>query len=303
VPRPIGSLKTLAAGTRGAIVLGDNLPLMAALPDACIDLIYADPPFFTGAPRRGRLRDEAGEAHYDDRWGRSLGNYMPWLAERLAQMHRLLKPTGSLFVHLDYRAAHTVKVALDGLFGPKNFRNEIIWCYAVGGRPRRAFGRKHDTILFYSKSDAYVFRGEAVRIPRRGGSHMRVARDGEGRPVQEKTDPRTGKVYRYPVHAGKVPEDWWADIETLNHSDEERTGYPTQKPLRLLERIIAAASEEGAWVADFFCGSGTTAAAALALGRRALAVDDNPAAAEITRRRLPAGAAACYRLPPIVQNP
>ncbi len=125
---------------------------------------------------------------------------------------------------------------------------------------------------------------------------MRLARDGDGQPVQEKTDPHTGKVYQYPLHAGKVPEDWWTDIETLNHSDEQRTGYPTQKPLKLLERLIAACSPENGWVADFFCGSGTTAVAAVTLGRRALAVDENADAVEITRGRLSEGTAACYGL-------
>ena len=297
---PIGleglGLPALAADSRGAVLLGDNLPILAALPAACLDLIYVDPPFFSGSRRAGRLRSAGGHARYDDRWGRSLGTYVPWLIQRLEQMHRVLKDTASLWVHLDFRAVHHVKVALDDIFGRNKFRNEIIWCYSVGGRPRRAFGRKHDTILFYSKSDDYVFNAEAVRVPRRSGSHMRLSRDPAGRRVQEKTDPRTGRVYRYPLHAGKACEDWWADIETLNHSDAERTGYPTQKPLRLLERIIAAASPENGWVGDFFCGSGTTAVAALALGRRALAVDENPDAVEITRRRLPKGRVACYRL-------
>lgn len=293
---PGDDLGTLADGTRGSVILGDNLSIMAALPTECLDLIYVDPPFFTGTRRCGKLRTASGHARYDDRWGRSLGTYMPWLIERLEHARRLLKPTGSLFVHLDYRAVHYVKVALDEIFGVDQFRNEIVWCYSVGGRPRRAFGRKHDTILFYSKSNAYVFNADAVRIPRRDGSHMRVTRDQAGRPIQEKTDARTGKIYRYPIHAGKLPEDWWADIETLNHSDEQRTGYPTQKPVRLLERIITACSDEGGWVADFFCGSGTTPVATLNLGRRVLAVDENLDAVKITRRRLPDRAAACYRL-------
>jgi DNA modification methylase len=184
-------------------------------------------------------------------------------------------------VHLDYRAVHYVKVALDRLFGRDQFVNEIVWCYAVGGKGRRGFGRKHDTILWYARSIDWAFYPEAVRVPRRGGSHMRVV-DG----VQEKTDRKTGRIYRYPVAAGKVPEDWWIDVETLNHSDRERTGWPSQKPERLVERILQAVTVPGNRVADWFAGSGTTAAVAQRLGRGFLTVDREPAAIEVCRARL-----------------
>jgi DNA modification methylase len=189
-------------------------------------------------------------------------------------------------VHLDYRAVHYVKVALDRLFGRGRFVNEIIWCYSVGGKSRRMFGRKHDTILWYSRTNDYAFFPDAVRVARKAGSHMRVTRTAEGALVQEKTDRRTGKVYRYPIAAGKVPEDWWTDVELLNQSDRERTGWPTQKPERLLERIVRAASTEGALVADWFCGSGTTAAVAQRLERRFLTVDSAAAAVACAAARL-----------------
>ena len=193
----------------------------------------------------------------------------------------MLTPTGSLFVHLDYRAVHYVKVALDRLFGRDRFVNEIVWCYAVGGKGRRGFGRKHDTILWYARSTDWAFYPDAVRVARRGGSHMRVV-DG----VQEKTDRKTGRIYRYPVAAGKVPEDWWTDVETLNHSDRERTGWPSQKPERLVERILRAVTVAGRpgrrlvrRLRDH--GSGGPAA-----GRGFVTVDREPAAIDVCLARL-----------------
>jgi DNA modification methylase len=255
----------------------DNLEVLRRLPDAAIDLIYVDPPFGTGATRRGR----AGS--YDDPAG------VAWLLPRLTEMRRVLAPTGSLFVHLDYRTVHHVKVALDGLFGAERFVNEIIWCYSVGGKSPRAFGRKHDTILWYGRGPGYAFYPDQVRIARKPGTHMKVVRDGAGRPVQLKRDARTGKLYAYPVHEGKVPEDYWVDIETLNRGDRQRTGWPTQKPERLLERIIQATTRPGDVVADFFCGSGTTLAVAARLGRRYLGVDVSEEAVAISRARLRIG--------------
>jgi DNA modification methylase len=177
-------------------------------------------------------------------------------------------------------------VELDRLFGAERFVNELVWCYSVGGKSPRAFGRKHDTILWYARGAGYAFYPEAVRIARKPGSHMRVEADGSGRPVQVKRDRRTGKEYRYPVHEGKVPEDYWTDIETLNRGDRERTGWPTQKPEALLERVVRAASAPGDLVADFFCGSGTTAVVARRLGRRFLAVDAEAEAVRLTAERL-----------------
>jgi hypothetical protein len=151
----------------------------------------------------------------------------------------------------------------------------------VGGKSRRGFGRKHDTILWYARGTDWAFYPDGVRVPRRGGSHMRVV-DG----VQEKTDRRTGRVYRYPISAGKVPEDWWTDVETLNHSDRERTGWPSQKPERLIERLLRAVTVQDSRVADWFAGSGTTAAVAQRLGRGFITVDREPAAVDVCLARL-----------------
>jgi DNA modification methylase len=256
------------------IIPGDALEVAATLPDACIDAIYIDPPFGTGVARHGRGHRYADRA--DDPEA-----FVDWLAPLFADSRRVLASHGSLFVHLDYRTVHYAKVALDRIFGRELFVNEIVWCYSVGGKSRRGFGRKHDTILWYSRGAEWAFYADAIRVPRRAGSHMRLV-DG----VQEKTDRKTGRVYRYPVAAGKVPEDWWTDIETLNHSDAERTGWPSQKPERLVARIIEAVTRPGDVVADWFAGSGTTAAVAHRLGRRFVVVEREPAAIAIMAKRL-----------------
>jgi DNA modification methylase len=256
------------------LVHADALAVARALPDGYLDAIYIDPPFGTGAMRRGRGHRYAD--HADDPEA-----FVAWLSPYLEQARRSLAVHGSLFVHLDYRAIHYVKVALDRVFGRDRLVNELVWCYAVGGKSRRGFGRKHDTILWYARGAEWAFYPDAVRVPRRAGSHMRLVRG-----VQEKTDRRTGRVYRYPMHAGKVPEDWWTDIETLNHSDRERTGWPSQKPERLLERVVRAVTRPGDRVADWFVGSGTTAAVAQRLDRRFLAIDREADAIAVCTQRL-----------------
>lgn len=268
------------------LIQGDNLDVMAALPDACVDLVYMDPPFGTGSTRRGGQAMDARSPHTYRDLADDPGRFVAWLGPRLGQCRRLLALHGSLFVHLDYRTVHYVKVELDRIFGREHFVNEIVWCYSVGGKSRRMFGRKHDTILWYSRTADYAFFPEAVKVPRKPGSHMRLVRTEDGELVQEKTDRKTGKVYRYPISAGKVPEDWWTDIESLNRSDAERTGWPTQKPERLLERILRAASARESLVADWFAGSATTAVVAQRLDRRFVAVDLEPAAISCARTRL-----------------
>jgi len=256
------------------VIHGDAFEVAAGVATGSLAAIYIDPPFGTGAVQRGRGHSYADRA--DDPEA-----FVAWLSPLLVESRRTLAATGSLFVHLDYRAVHYVKVELDRLFGRDRFVNEIVWCYAVGGKSRRGFGRKHDTILWYANGPDWAFYPDAVRVPRRGGSHMRLV-DG----VQEKTDKKTGRVYRYPVAAGKVPEDWWTDVETLNHSDGERTGWPSQKPERLVARILEAVTRPGDRVADWFSGSGTTAAVAQRLGRRFVVVDREAAAVAITKTRL-----------------
>ncbi len=268
------------------LILGDNLPLLEAQADASIDLIYIDPPFGTGSLRKGRALSGSTEvAAYKD-VPNDPDQFVTWIWPRLEHCRRTLAKHGSLFVHLDYRAVHYVKVALDRLFGRPRFVNEIIWCYSVGGKSKRTFARKHDTILWYARSADYAFYPDAIRVPRKPNSHMRVVTTEDGELVQEKTDRKTGKVYRYPVNLGKLPEDWWSDIETLNRADRERTGWPSQKPERLLQRIIAATSAPGDVVADFFCGSATTPVIAQRLDRGFIAVDSEGDAIRCAAARL-----------------
>jgi DNA modification methylase len=261
------------------LIHSENLPVVQSLPDQSLDLVYIDPPFGTGTTRKGRDKEYLDLP--DDPEA-----LVAWLSDCLTQSRRILRPTGSLFVHLDYRSVHYVKVFLDGLFGRSNFVNEIAWCYSVGGKGKRSFGRKHDTILWYGKTGKYAFYPEEVHVPRKPSSHMRVVIDENGEAVQEKTDRKTGKVYRYPVNRGKIPEDWWTDIEVLNRSDQERVGWPTQKPTRLLERIVKATTRPGERVADWFSGSGTTAVVAQKLGRSFIATDREAKAVLCAQERL-----------------
>jgi len=249
---------------------------MSRLPSGCLDLIYADPPFCTGKSPSSR---GSNRKTFPDRWPGGLDAFMAFLRPRLEQMHRLLAPTGTLYVHLDWHAVHYVKVELDALFGYENFLNEIIWSYRTGGLSRRWFGRKHDTILVYAKQlGRHVFHVQRDGVFRTDGMNY----DAHGRPYKST---RRGRLYFHP--SGPALTDVW-DIPFLSTVSSERTGYPTQKPEALLERIIRASSRRGQWVADFFCGSGTTLAVAERLGRRWLGCDISPDAVRIARRRLAA---------------
>jgi site-specific DNA-methyltransferase (adenine-specific) len=267
--------------TRNQIVYAENLSYMRTLPDGAFRLIYIDPPFNTGkAQQRARMRVVASEQGerigFGDRryhvqlydspaYQDAYEDYLGFLEPRLREAHRLLTPDGSLFVHLDYREAHYVKVLLDTIFGRACFMNEIIWAYDYGGRSKRRWPAKHDTIFWYAKDpERYVFNYEAIdRIPY-------MAPDLVG----------AEKAQR-----GKTPTDvWWLTIVPTN--SKEKTGYPTQKPLKLLERIVRVHSDVGDWVLDFFAGSGTTGEAAARLGRRFILIDNHPDAIRIMAERL-----------------
>ena len=264
----------------GRIVLADNLEFLRTLPSGSVDLIYVDPPFNTGkVQRRRQLRtvrsDDGdrigfqgrryattvlGQKAFDD----IFDDYLAFLEPRLVEAHRVLADHGSFYLHLDYREVHYVKVLVDAIFGRDCFLNEIIWAYDFGGRPRKRWPAKHDNILFYVKSPKkYVFNRDAIeRIP-----YM-----------------APGLVGPEKAARGKLPTDtWWHTIVPTTGS--EKTGYPTQKPLGILRRIVQASSRPGDVVLDFFAGSGTTGVAALELGRRFVLVDDNPEALAVMARR------------------
>ena len=265
------------------VVEGDNLPVLARLPDASFRLIYIDPPFNTGRTQARRattmVRNAEGsrtgfKGHtydtikgllysYDD----DFADYWDFLEPRLIEAWRLLDAKGTLYLHLDFREVHYAKVVLDALFGRESFLNEIIWAYDYGARATRKWPAKHDTILVYVKSPAdYFFDNKAV----------------DREPYMA-----PGLVTAEKAARGKLPTDvWWHTI--VSPTGKEKTGYATQKPEGVLRRIVQASSAPGDWVLDFFAGSGTTGAVAVKLGRRFVLVEQNPDAIAIMRARLPA---------------
>ncbi len=270
-----------ASSPRGRIVLGDNLDVLRALPDGLARLVYVDPPFNTGGEqRRTRLRtvrDDDGDrtgfkgARYrtevlgSSAWRDAYEDYLGFLAPRLAEARRVLAADGSLFFHIDPRESHYCKVLLDELFGRRSFVNEIVWAYDYGGRPRRRWPAKHDTIFWYARDPrSYVFNYDEIdRVP-----YMAPGLAGPQKAAR-----------------GKTPTDvWWNTI--VSPTGREKTGYPTQKPLRVVERIVRVHSQPGDLVLDFFAGSGTTGEAAARLGRRYVLVDSNPEAVRVMARRL-----------------
>lgn len=277
-----GRLADLPAG-HGLVFEADNLPLLRGFADESFQLIYIDPPFNTGHTqalhRRTVQRTDDASADRLGFQGRgyttTLGqrrayadrfdDYWAFLGPRLAEARRLLDATGTLYVHLDYREAHYAKVALDELFGRECFLNEIIWAYDFGGKSRRRWPAKHDTILVYVKDpERYHFDSEAV----------------DREPYMA-----PGLVTPEKRARGKLPTDvWWHTIVPTNGG--ERTGYPTQKPEGVLRRIVTASSRPGNLVLDFFAGSGTTGAVCAELDRRFVLIDQNPEAVRVIEQRL-----------------
>ena len=263
------------------LIHGDNLAAMSALPDESMQLVYLDPPFNTGRAQRRTttrsVRDPEGShlgftgtsytrtiealSSYDD----TFTDYWAFLAPRLIESHRVLRDDGTLYLHLDWREAHYAKVALDALFGRECFLNELIWAYDYGAKSRRRWPTKHDTILVYVKNPATYFF--------------------DSNTVDREPYMAPGLVTPEKAARGKLPTDvWWHTI--VPTSGTEKTGYPTQKPLGVLRRIVQASSREGDWVLDPFAGSGTTAAAARSLNRRSVSIDESPDAVAVIERRL-----------------
>lgn len=283
--RPRADLKT------DVIYCADNLEVMRNLPSESFDLIYIDPPFFSNRVYETIWRDKNDTASFNDRWKGGIYHYCEWMKPRLEQMHRLLKPNGTFFCHLDWHAVHYVKVLLDEIFGYKNFRNEIIWSYGAKATPqKRMFPKKHDSILFYSKGSKYKFKpiivDYATATLRERDSRYKNSDEGGRYRMTTRRD-KNGNKYRAKVYLNKgVPEtDVW-NLPIINATSNERTKYPTQKPLALLERIIKCASDEGDVIGDFFCGCGTTLVAAHSLNRKYVGVDNSPMATKVIRKRL-----------------
>jgi site-specific DNA-methyltransferase (adenine-specific) len=264
----------------GTIYFGDNLPVLRSLESESVDLIYIDPPFNTGR-EQGRTQIQTQRSEQGDRTGFSgqryqtiqLGtrryadvfdDYLAFLEPRLVEAYRLLKAHGSLYFHIDYREVHYCKVLLDQIFGRECYLNEIIWAYDYGGRTKKKWPPKHDNILWYAKDPQhYTFNlNDIDRIP-----YM-----------------APGLVGPEKAARGKLPTDtWWHTIVATN--GKEKTGYPTQKPLGILNRIVQASSNPGDLVLDFFAGSGTIGESCLKLGRRFILIDNNPQAMEVMAGR------------------
>ena len=271
------------------LILGDKshvLPTLLSEFTANIDLVYIDPPFMTG-----RVFSNGSEIAYRDTWENNIDVYLQWLYEAFILLYRLLSERGSMYVHLDWRTTHYAKLLLDEVFQASQrngggFRSEIIWHYQSGGRPQKGYARKHDTILLYTKSADACFHSE--RIGERRGAQKRnnmrkeVGLDGR----VSWTIRSAGRLYTYHEDSLMTPSDVWSDIHHLHQRDPERTGYATQKPEALLERIITASSEEYDVVLDCFCGSGVTPLVAERLQRRWIACDKSTVALATTRTRL-----------------
>lgn len=304
---------------------GDNLPFLRAMNSESVDLIATDPPFNKGRDFHATPDSLAAGAKFQDRWsweqdvhqewvdqitddfplvmnviqgsrnsyGDDMGAFLCFMAVRLLEMHRVLKTTGSMYLHCDPTASHYLKELMDAVFGRKNFVNELIWCYDIGGRvSKRAYGRRHDIILFYTKSSTYTFNWDKILIDwdekgrakfrhqdETGRRYRLIGRFLKGSPIKghrdvspewEKTHPEL--VQRYYMKPGKAQVDFW-NIPPINQTSPERLGYPTQKPLALYERIITASSNEGDMVLDPFCGCATTPVAAEKLKRHWVGID------------------------------
>ena len=298
-----------------ALVCADNIDALRELPDECVDLIYLDPPFnsnqfyvaafgdkgmvasqlrdiwrwtvgtqntFDHLPR-GQLRDTLRGIRLQAGEHSPMAAYSVFMGPRLAELRRVLKPTGSIYLHCDWHANAYLRLLMDAVFGAGQLRNHIVWCYTGPGSPSmRQFNRKHDDIFWYAKGKKWTFNKGDVRIPHKdGGPHAGGFKGGATQP----NDPHYGEQ-------GKIPETWWTDIAIAPRSASEYLGYPTQKPLALLERIIKASSNPGDLVLDPFCGCGTAADAAASLGRKYLGIDISGIAVRVMQQRLESRGAA-----------
>lgn len=289
-------------GWTNKLIWGDNKLILSSLANGPIreeiekegglKLIYIDPPFAVGADfgfeieiggeTAEKKQSIIEEIAYRDTWGKGISSYLTMMYERLKLMHNLLAEDGSIYLHCDWRMTAYLRLLLNDIFGSsiENFRNEIIWCYQGPGSPgMKQFNRKHDNILWYTKSDKWLFNDNDIRM-----AHSEKTKDNF-------KDGLRGSGFigdNYELNDGKIPEDWWelAIAQRFPNDGIKRTGYPTEKPWALLERIIKASSNEGDLIADFFCGSGTTAAVAEKLGRKWITTDLGRFSVHTTRKRM-----------------
>jgi DNA modification methylase len=265
---PVGYLET------GVIYCDDNLHRLAQFPAESIDLIYLDPPFFSNRQYEVIWGDEAEVRSFEDRWEGGIQVYVGWMRERLREIHRILKPSGSVYLHCDWHASHYLKVMMDDVFGRDRFVNEIVWCYRSGGASQTRFARKHDILLFYGKSADRTFNAQHQPYVMGG-----IMEDEKG-PYQI----QKGKRVDFNPE-GALMTDWW-EIGIVSSVSKERLGYPTQKPEALLERVVRASSNPGDIVLDPFAGCGTALVVAQQLGRQWIGIDISPTAVGLMKRRM-----------------
>lgn len=272
---------------------GENLEVIQQLPSESIDLMYNDPPYFSQRNYSTTSKTDNVKRSFTDTF-ETLSKYLQFLQVRLVEMKRLLKSTGSIYIHVDWHASHYIKVMMDSIFGYDNFINDISWCYSGGGSCKKAFARKHDSILSYAKSQDYIFNANEVTIPCKPGTEFK--KDNEGKTYYLK-----GGTRYYVERNGKLLEDYWIDIANINHNPlNERHDYPTEKPITLLNRIIKASSNKGDTVADFFGGSGVTAESAQSLGRNWITCDKSEDSVKLIKARILGNKSVSdtnYRLP------
>ncbi len=302
---------------------GDNLPIMRGMNTASVDLIYLDPPFNSKHDYSAPIGSKAAGAAFKDTWDLSDVDlawlldfeknhpdivkiinatlvdsdkaYLIYMAPRLLEMRRILKSTGSIYLHCDPTMSHYLKLLMDAVFGRKNFRNEIVWCYTGPGNAKRWFPRKHDVILSYSKEDAWTFNVDSVRIPYNKLSYQHKHESNTG--IGGKLTP--DNMSRY-LDAGKIPEDYWLEdrdkMSPVGRLLRERIGYPTQKPLALLDRIIKASSNEGDMILDPFCGCATACVSAHNHNRQWAGIDISSKAYTLVQERIETGGGMFYSL-------
>lgn len=301
---------------------GDNLHFLYRFNSESVDLIYLDPPFNSKRIYSAPIGSKAAGASFKDMWswedideellatllttypglvdfiksvrathGKPMMAYVLYMAQRIAEMHRVLKDTGSIYLHVDPTASHYLKIVMDEIFGQDNFRNEIVWSYGAGGNSKKYFPRKHDIILFYQKSRMApnIYTDSTMRTSYSESTLLTHYKDVDEDGRRYRIQTVNGKQYKTYADEGKLITDVWMDIGGQNATSpisKESTGYPTQKPLALLNRIIKASSEEGDLVLDPFCGCATTCVAAQQLGRKWIGIDIEEKAVEVLIDRL-----------------
>ncbi len=292
-------------GWTNKLIWGDNKLILSSLANGPIrdeiekegglKLIYIDPPFAVGADfgfeieiggeKAEKKQSIIEEIAYRDTWGKGISSYLSMMYERLKLMHSLLANNGVIYIHCDWRVSFYLRFLLDDIFLSSNFRNEIAWCYTGASQAKTRFVQKHDTIIAYSKGENPVFNWQDVAIPYSEETVARTGRGAGSTGLYGENEAESKHQNRLKAE-GKIPEDWWSDIYRLQGNGLETLGYPTQKPESLLERIIKASSNEGDLIADFFCGSGTTAAVAEKLGRKWITTDLGRFSVHTARKRL-----------------